>query len=256
MDLDPAQLELLVCAKQIRKIDGDAVEFVDGATEVSPDLLEWNMNEWDAVAAEMALQLREGHGGRVTVCGYGTEDADPALRRCLAMGADRAIRLHGTGRDPLTVARALASLAKSEQPGLVLCGAQSGDEGHAATGTMIAQLLEVPCVALVRSVALDRGLARVVRELEGGIVEEVEVALPAVLTIQTGAQQPRYVNLRALKQADRAEIDIRTPPEGGKPAFRVRRLLVPPAQRETEMIHGDAAAVARRVAEIVKERLA
>ena len=140
---------------------------------------------------------------------------------------------------------------------MILCGVQSSDAGHSATGTMLAELLGLPCVALVKAVAVSGGTALVDRELEGGLVEQLEVSLPAVLTVQTGTNQPRYVNLRALKQADQAEIETRTPPPAGAPgAYRVRRMFVPRNEQAAEMLEGDAAAIALRISTIVKERLA
>jgi len=94
------------------------------------------------------------------------------------------------------------------------------------------------------------------RELEGGLVDRVEIDTPAVLTIQTGINQPRYANLRAIKQAEQVEIDVRSAAGGGMPAYRVRRMFVPERGEGAEMIDGSPAEIAGRIAAIVKERLA
>ena len=89
-----------------------------------------------------------------------------------------------------------------------------------------------------------RGTAVVDRELEGGLVDRVEVDTPAVLTIQTGINEPRYANLRAIKQAEQVEIDVRSAAGGGMPAYRVRRMFVPDRGEGAEMIDGSPAEIA------------
>jgi len=138
---------------------------------VDPDYVDAALNEWDSFATEEALQLKERLGGEVVVVTCGERGAEAALRRCLAMGADRAIRVEGAGRDPFAVARALADVVRGESPDLVLCGVQSSDSGQAATGTVLAELLELPRLAVVVKLDVDGGGGRAVvnRELEGGL---------------------------------------------------------------------------------------
>jgi electron transfer flavoprotein beta subunit len=87
-------------------------------------------------------------------------------------------------------------------------------------------------------------------------VDVVEVDTPALLTIQTGINEPRYATLRAIKQAEEKEIDVRNPGELGEPSYRVRKMFVPPKGEGAEMLDGGAAEVAQRIKEIVQERLA
>ena len=191
----------------------------------------------------------------VVVC-VGSEDAEEAMRRCLAMGADRGIRIDSEDRlDPIQVARALAEVVRGESADLVFCGVQSADSVQAATGTALAELLELPRVAVVTKIELGEGKATVHRELEGGLVDVVEVDTPALLTIQTGINEPRYATLRAIKQAEEKEIEVREPSGLGEPAYSVRRMFVPPKGEGAEMLDGSPAAVAERIKEIVDERL-
>ena len=76
-----------------------------------------------------------------------------------------------------------------------------------------------------------------------------------MLTIQTGINEPRYATLRAIKQAEQKEIDVREPGDLGTPASRVRRMFVPPKGEGAEMLGEDPAAVAQRIKEIVEERM-
>jgi electron transfer flavoprotein beta subunit len=250
-------MRIVVCVKQVMVL-GDEVEFTDDGLDVDPDYVDPALNEWDSFATEEALQLRERLGGEVVLVTCGPKGSEAALRRCLAMGADRAIRVEAGGRDPFTVARALAEVVLAESPDLVLCGVQSSDAVQAATGTVLAELLGLPRAAVATRVDYDAGTRKAIvdRELEGGLVDRVEVDTPAVLTIQTGINEPRYANLRAIKQAEQVEIEVRTAADAGMPAYRVRRMFVPERGAGAEMIDGSPAEIAGRIAAIVKERLA
>jgi electron transfer flavoprotein beta subunit len=182
------------------------------------------------------------------------------MRRCLAMGADRAVRVDGESvqvGDPITTARALATAVERERADLVLCGVQSSDAVQGATGTALAELLGLPRVAVVKKLDWDRGANRatVHRELEGGLVDVIEVETPAVLTIQTGINEPRYATLRAIKQAEQQEIEVLEPAGLDEPATRVRRMFVPPKGEGAEMLGDDPAEVAQKIKQIVEERM-
>jgi electron transfer flavoprotein alpha/beta subunit len=206
---------------------------------------------------EEALQIRERLGsGEVVAITVGDEESEGALRRCLAMGADRAVRVDAEPLDPISTARALAPAIAAESPDLVLAGVQSADSVQGSTGTALAELVGLPRVAVVTRLEWDgSGPARVDRELEGGLVDVVEVETPALLTIQTGINQPRYANLRAIKQADQQEIKV-VAAETGEPAYRVRRMFTPPRGEGAQLLDGGPAQVAERILELVQERLA
>jgi electron transfer flavoprotein beta subunit len=247
-------VKVVVCVKQVAVL-GDEVEFTDDERDVDPDYLDYALNEWDTYATEEALRLREAADGEVVVVSVGPEGAEEAMRRCLAMGADRGIRVATDDQlDPIQVARALAEVVRSENPDLVFAGVQSADAVQAATGTALAEFVDLPRVAVVTKIELGEGKATVNRELEGGLLDVVEVDTPALFTIQTGINEPRYATLRAIKQAEEKEIDVRQPGDLGEPAYRVKRMFVPPKGEGAEMLNGSAADVAQKIKEIVEER--
>jgi electron transfer flavoprotein beta subunit len=247
-------VKIVVAVKQVAAL-GDEVEFTDDERDVDPDYLDYALNEWDTYATEEALRLREAAGdGEVVVVSVGPEDVEEAMRRCLAMGADRGIRVDSDDQlDPIQVARALAEVVRAESPDLVFTGVQSADAVQAATGTALAELLDLPRVAVVTKIELGDGKATVNRELEGGVVDVVEVDTPALFTIQTGINEPRYATLRAIKQAEEKEIDVRQSGDLGEPAYRVKKMFVPPKGEGAEMLNGSAADVAQKIKEIVEE---
>jgi electron transfer flavoprotein beta subunit len=253
-------VKIVVCVKQVAGL-GDEVEFTGDARDVDPDYLDFALNEWDSYATEEALRIREelgGEGDEVVVVSVGDLQVEDAMRRCLAMGADRAIRVdYPRSADPITVARLLAPVAQRESPDLVFCGVQSSDAVQAATGTALAELLGLPRVSVVTRIEWDpsAGRATVQRELEGGLLDLTEVDTPALLTIQTGINQPRYATLRAIKQAEQKQIEVVSPAEQSEPAYRVRRMFAPPKGEGAQILNGRPADIARRIREIVEERL-
>jgi electron transfer flavoprotein beta subunit len=251
-------VKIVVAVKQVAVL-GDEVEFRDDERDVDPDFLDFALNDWDSFSTEEALRIRERVGeGEVVVVLVGDEEAEEALRRCLAMGADRAIRVSTdriADRDPITVARALAEVIRREDPDLVFTGVQSSDSVQAATGVALAEFLSLPSVAVVTKIEIGDGTAVVSRELEGGLVDVTEVDTPALFTIQTGINEPRYATLRAIKQAEQKEIEAVEPTDLGEPGYRVRRMYVPSKGEGAEMLDGSSENVAEQIAEIVKERL-
>jgi electron transfer flavoprotein beta subunit len=249
-------VKLVVCVKLV-KVLGDEVEFTPDGLDVDPDFLETALNEWDACALEEALLIRERLGaGEVVAVTAGDKKSEQALRRSLAMGADRAIRVESAVIDPVSTARALAAVVKPESPDLVLCGVQSSDSVQGSTGTALSELLGLPRVAVVKKLDWSgSGPAAVHRELEGGLIDVVEVDTPAVLTIQTGINQPRYATLRAIKLAEQQEIAVIPGSEQGDPAYRVRRMFSPPKGAGAQMLKGGPDEIAKQIVGIIKERL-
>ena len=254
-------MKVVVCVKQVGVL-GDEVGFTADGRDVDPDYLDQALNEWDACATEEALRSRERlGGGEVVAITAGPPGPAVALRRCLAMGVDRAVRVDADALDPISLARALADAVRRESPDLVLCGVQSSDSVQGSTGTALAELLGLPRVAVVTRIEWGgSGPATVHRELEGGLIDIVEVNTPALLTVQTGINQPRYATLRAIKQAEQKEIAVvaagnDSDPTHGVCAYRVRRMFAPPKGEGAQMLEGGPAEIARQIADIVRERL-
>jgi electron transfer flavoprotein beta subunit len=259
-------MRIVVPVKQVAVVDED-FELVDGGARVDPDFLEWSLNEWDDFSLEAALQLAEAEeGSEVVVVTVGDDESTEGLLTCLAKGADRGIRIWEEsleGADALAVARVLAAAVAKESPDLVLCGVQSSDAVNSATGVALAAHLDLPRVAVARAISADGGSLTVERELEGGLIEVLRIELPALLTVQTGINEPRYANLRAIKQArekpleelDLAGVGLSADDVASASGANLRKLAAPEAGEGAEMIQGSPADVATRIREIVADRL-
>jgi electron transfer flavoprotein beta subunit len=167
--------------------------------------------------------------------------------------------------DVLAVTRVLAAAVERESPELVLCGVQSSDAVNGATGVALAGYLDMPHVAVAKSLEYDAAQATAIvqRELEGGLVEVLRITAPALLTIQTGINEPRYATLRAIKQAREkplhvsglAEIGLDDDAVEQAAGSRTVSIKTPDRGEGAEMLNGSPAAVAARIVEIVKERM-
>jgi electron transfer flavoprotein beta subunit len=260
-------MKILVAVKQVAALDED-FEFRDDGRDVDPDFLIRDLNEWDDFSLEEAVKIKEASAEPVDVVAVsvGPEEADEILRKCLAKGADRAVRIWDDaieGSDSIAIARVLAAAAKREAPDLLFAGVQSSDQSYASTGIATAAFLDWPHAAVVSQLSYTPGAATAVfrRELEGGLLQEVEIQCPAVLTIQLGINTPRYASLRSIKQAAAKPIEIVSLADLGLvaadvgeagSASRVRRMYVPD-KGQAELIEGGVAAQAARLAAIIRE---
>lgn len=262
-------MKIVVAVKHVAQLD-DEFELRDDGLGVDPDFIEYELNEWDTFSVEEALSIRErtDGDGEVVIVSVGDGDSEEAIRTCLAMGADRGVRVWDEaleGADALAIARVLAAAIEREQPELVLCGVQSSDAVYGATGIALAAHLGLPHVAVVTRIDYDASgpSATVDRELEGGLVHRLRVRCPALITIQTGINEPRYANLRAIKQAKEKPLDelglagvgLDAEAVEGAAGARMRRMAEPERGEGAEMLDGSSADVAGKIAEIVKDKL-
>ncbi|GAB3701485.1 electron transfer flavoprotein subunit beta/FixA family protein [Halorubrum pallidum] len=257
-------MKVLVTVKQIAEA-GD--EFAIEGTDIAPADLEYDLNEWDEYAIEAAVQLAEaGIADEVVAVTIGPERADETIRTALAKGADRAVRvwddvLAEGFADVAAKATVFEAVVDDEDPALILGGVQAADTGFGATGVALAERIGFEHAAVVNDLEIDpdAGVAHVRRELEGGVEELTDVDLPAVLTVQTGLNEPRYASLRGIRQAQQTEIAVTDLAGLGLAAgdvesdLTVTSMYEPESESDAELIEGDAGEAAARLAEILRE---
>ncbi len=175
---------------------------------VELDNVKMSMNPFDEIAVEEALRLKEkGIATEVIAISIGPTQVQETIRNALAMGADSGIFIEATNNlEPLNIAKIISSVAKKESIDLMILGKQAIDDDMNATGQMIAALLGWPQATFASKVKISDKKAVVSREVDGGI-ENIEVALPAVISTDLRLNEPRYASLPNIMKAKKKPIN-------------------------------------------------
>ena len=175
---------------------------------VELDNVKMSMNPFDEIAVEEALRLKEkGIATEVIAISIGSTQVQETIRNALAMGADSGIFIESTNDlEPLNIAKIISSVAKKECIDLMILGKQAIDDDMNATGQMIAALLGWPQATFASKVEISDKKAVVSREVDGGI-ENIEVALPAVISTDLRLNEPRYASLPNIMKAKKKPIN-------------------------------------------------
>ena len=194
-----------------------------------------SINPFDEIAVEEALRMKErGDANEVVVVSIGPDAAQQQLRTALAMGADRAILYQADEEvQPLAAARALLAVVEAEDPGLVLLGKQAIDDDSNQVGQMLAALWNRPQATFVSALEFSDGVAKATREVDAGL-ENIEVELPAVVTVDLRLNEPRFVKMPDIMKAKRKPLEIKPFAELGVelPVQLETTLHEPPPKRQ------------------------
>ncbi len=253
-------MKIVVCLKQVPSRDAN-LRVNAASTWIEEADIGFEINEPDVYALEEALRLKEKLGGEVIVCTLGPARAGQAIKEALAKGADRALHLEDSAFENLDAhgtARVLAAAVRRENPDLVLTGLQSDDLGFAQTGVILAEMLTLPHSTIVMEIQAEGDALKVKRELEGGWFQWIEMPLPAVLTIQSGINKPRYATLKGIMAAKKKPLqkltaaDLELNAEALKPRQVISRVYFPQKTAQTEFIEGSPREIAERLVDKLK----
>ena len=253
-------MNIAVCVKRIPKTAEADIFIEKDGKDIKKDNLVFHLNDWDGYAVREAVRLKEEYGGNVTVLTIGPEESKEVLTRCLAMGADKALRIEEPGvSDGHLIAEILAQAIRDQSYDLILTGVQAEDDGYGQVGVSLAKRLGLPHAAIVTHIEINGDRASVRRELEGGIEEVVDLKLPAVLTIQTGINEPKYVSLAAILEAEEKEMEeVPLEKMGLAPneptEVTVEQVFFPPVGKMAEILKGNPEEVVGKLTEILKKK--
>ena len=254
----------IVCLKEVPDTE-TRIEVREG--KLVEEGIQYVVNPYDEYALEEALKWQEEVGGKVTLVSLGPERARESILKGLAMGADEVYHLSDPaflGGDAFATAKALAAaIEKVGEYDVIFCGKQAVDADNHAVGVMLAELLDLPHVAVVSELEIDveARAARAERDIEGG-KEVVELPLPAVITAQKGLNEPRYPSFRGIRQARSKPFNTWAPADVGLDAgevgaagakLEVIEVLPPPERAPGRIIPGEPAEAAKEVARLLRE---
>ncbi len=225
--------------------------------KVSEEGAEFIINPYDEYAIEEAIQVRDQHGGEVTVVTIGNEDAEKELRTALAMGADKAVLINieddVENRDQYTTATVLAEYLKDKEADLILAGNVAIDGGSGQVGPRVAELLGIPYVTTITKLEIDGTNVKAVRDVEGD-EEVIETSLPLLVTAQQGLNEPRYPSLPGIMKAKKKPLeeleldDLDLEEDDVEAKTKTIEIFLPPKKEAGKILQGD---IADQVKELV-----
>ncbi|HVC87422.1 MAG TPA: electron transfer flavoprotein subunit beta/FixA family protein [Gaiellaceae bacterium] len=252
-------MKIAVCVKAVP--DAASGRRLDPATNRLDRSGELAISEFDTYAVEEALKLKEAAGdGEVVVISMGPEKAMDALRKALAMGADRAVLITDSaleGADLLATARALAGAVAAEAADLVLFGQQSADGGGACLWSAVAERLRRPVISQVSELVNEGGSVTGKRQTEFGY-DTIRAPLPAVIAVSDAINTPRYPSLKGImgaKNKPQGSLDAAATGGAGANGTTVVALGPPPPRGEARKIEDDGSAAEQIVEFLAEQRL-
>lgn len=192
-------MKVLVCISNVPDTT-TKVTFTDNNTKFNTSGVQYIINPYDELALTRALEITEKQGGTVTAINVGLTDAEPSIRKALAIGATDAVRINAEPTDAYFVAEQIANYAKSESFDLILTGRESIDFNGGLVCGLLAEMLNIPSVNVVTAIDVENGIAIMERDIDGGR-EKINCKLPLVASAQKELTEPRIPNMRGIMAA-------------------------------------------------------
>ncbi len=232
-------MKILVCISKTPDTTAK-ITFKNGNSQFEDNGVQWIINPYDEwYALVRAIELKEKDASAVLhLVNVGGADADPIIRKALALGGDEAIRVNATNlQDSFYVASQIAEIAKNGGYDVIFTGKETIDYNGSSVGGMIAELLDLPYISLATKFEINGTTATVTREIEGG--EEVdEVPLPVVVSCQKGMAEARIPNMRGIMSARTKPLRV-TEPVQADTFTSIISFELPPAKAGVKLINPD-----------------
>lgn len=229
-------MKILVCITHVPDTTSK-ISFNDGGKSFNSDGVQFIIGPYDDYALARAVELKESSGGEITVLNVGTVVTEPSIRKALAIGADKAIRVDAEPTDSLFVAKQIAAVAKEDNYDLVMMGRESIDFNGGVVHGMVAELLGLPCVTPVMNLDVSGNTASVKKEIEGG-KESITVGLPAVFGCQEPIAEWKIANMRGIMGARTKPLEVKAPVSVDT-GFEVVAYELPQEKGDCKMISPD-----------------
>src|SRR6056297_1113363 len=206
-------MKILVCLSNVPDTTTKA-KFVDDNTAFDKTGVQWIINPWDELALTRAIQLKQNTANsieNITVLTVGGKDAEPTIRKALAIGADDAVRIDAEPKDAYFVAAQIAEYVKSNSFDIIFTGIESSDYNGSAVGGMLAEFLNIPSVSAISNFDIENSELKITRDIDGG-KELVTAKMPMVAIVQKGiAKEPMIAAMRGIMMARKKPLNVVNP---------------------------------------------
>ena len=231
-------MKILVCISKTPDTTAK-IAFADNNTKFAEAGVQWIINPYDEwYALVRAIELKEADTATtIHLVTVGGADAEPIIRKALALGGDEAIRINTEPMESYQVAAQIAEVAKQGGYDLIFTGKETIDYNGGAVGGMLAELLDLPYVANATSLEISGTTATVKREIEGG-EETLEASLPLVISCQKGMAEARIPNMRGIMAARTKPLKVVEPAQV-KALTKFTEFQLPPAKAGVKLVSAD-----------------
>ena len=231
-------MKILVCISKTPDTTAK-IAFTDNNTKFAEAGVQFILNPYDEwYALVRAIELKEADPSTVLhLISVGGTDADPLIRKALALGGDEAFRVNSNSHDGFYIASQIAEIATQNNYDLILTGKETIDYNGSSIGGMVAELLNLPYISLATKFILAGTACTVTREIEGG--EEVdEVNLPIVVSCQKGMAEQRIPNMRGIMGARTKPFKV-SEPVPADTLTSIESFDLPPAKAGVKLVPAD-----------------
>ncbi|MGZ3838371.1 MAG: electron transfer flavoprotein subunit beta/FixA family protein [Flavisolibacter sp.] len=230
-------MKILVCISKTPDTTAK-IAFTDNNTKLVEEGVQWIINPYDEwYSLVRAIELKEADAATlIHIVNVGGADAEPIIRKALALGGDEAIRINTQPLESFQVASQIAAVAKQDYD-LILTGKETIDYNGGSVGGMLAELLDLPFVANATGLKINGENATVTTEIEGG-EETVEVRLPLVLGCQKGMAEARIPNIRGIMAARTKPLKV-VEPVAVEGFTQFTGFALPPAKAGVKLVAAD-----------------
>jgi electron transfer flavoprotein beta subunit len=231
-------MKILVCISKTPDTTAK-IAFTDNNTKFAEGGVQFIINPYDEwYALVRAIELKEADStAQIHLINVGGPDSEPIIRKALALGGDEAIRVNAESADSYYIAAQIAAVAAQNGYDLILTGKETIDYNGSSIGGMVAELLDLPYIALATKFELNGTGAVVTREIEGG--EEIaEVALPLVVSCQKGVAEQRIPNMRGIMSARTKPLKV-VEPTPADTLTTIAQFELPPAKAGVKLVSPD-----------------
>jgi electron transfer flavoprotein beta subunit len=231
-------MKILVCISKTPDTTAK-IAFTDNNTKFAEAGVQWIINPYDEwYALVRAIELKEADTSTsIHLITVGGADAEPIIRKALALGGDEAIRINSQPAESFSVAAQIAEIAKQGSYDIILTGKETIDYNGGSVGGMLAEMLDRPYVAMATNFQLNGNTATVKREIEGG-EETVEVSLPVVVSCQKGMAEARIPNMRGIMAARTKPLKV-VEPAAIESLTVFTEFQLPPAKAGVKLVSPD-----------------
>ncbi len=231
-------MKILVCISKTPDTTAK-IAFTDNNTKFAADGVQWIINPYDEwYALVRAIELKEADAATVIhLVTVGGADAEPIIRKALALGGDEAIRINADSHDSFYIASQIAEVAKQGAYDIIFTGKETIDYNGSSIGGMVAELLDMPYVSLATKFELAAGTATINREIEGG-EETCTVGLPITVSCQKGMAEQRIPNMKGIMGARSKPLKV-LEPVAVDALTTVAAFDMPPAKGGVKLVSAD-----------------